>query len=165
MPRPWLLLARDAGSLATGGLDHRWPGHPEVPGERLDARREQGHADEVRDFRDVEKGEHIRVVEAELTLAKRLIAGLAAEAFEPAAYKDTYRERVLALVEQKAAGREVIVAPEAASPPATLDLMDALKRSLERKPPIKAALPTGPGKPPVDLAQARARRKKRAQAS
>jgi len=104
-------------------------------------------------------------VEAELTLAKRLIAGLAAEAFDPVAYRDTYREQVLALVERKAAGRDVTVAPEAVAPPATLDLMDALKRSLERKPPITAAQPPRPAKAPVDLAQARARRTKRARAS
>jgi DNA end-binding protein Ku len=123
------------------------------------------YADEVRDFDDIVRGERGRVAETELALAKRLIAGLAAKAFDPAAYRDTYRERILALVKRKAAGRAVTITPETEAPASTLDLMDALKRSLERKAPSKAARGRRAAASPVDLAEARARRSRRARAS
>jgi DNA end-binding protein Ku len=123
------------------------------------------YADEVRDFEDVHPGEGPRVAETELALAKRLVAGLAAKAFDPSAYRDTYRERVLALAKRKAAGREVTIAPVADAPAAPLDLMDALKRSLERKAPSKATRRGRAASAPVDITQARARRSSRARAS
>jgi DNA end-binding protein Ku len=119
------------------------------------------YADEVRDFGDIEPGGRGRLSEAELTLAKRLIAGLAAETFDPSAYRDTYRERILALAKRKAAGRDVTVAPEAEAPAPALDLMEALRRSLERKPAARAARGAGAAaRRPVDIAEARARQKK-----
>jgi DNA end-binding protein Ku len=124
------------------------------------------YADEVRDFDEIDPGEHARVAETELALAKRLVAGLAGKAFDPAAYRDAYRERILAIAKRKAAGREVTVAPEAETPASPLDLMDALRRSLERKAGAKAARRGQRGAAaPVDIGAARARRSRRARAS
>lgn len=67
----------------------------------------------------------------ELDVAEQLIGSLAAD-WDPARYRDEYRERVLELIERKAAGEqiEVVAAPEPQAAPVP-DLMSALKASLE----------------------------------
>jgi DNA end-binding protein Ku len=65
----------------------------------------------------------------ELKMAQQLIASLSTE-FDPAKYKDEYRERVLDLIERKAAGEEIAVQPEAEEPEVAPDLMAALEASL-----------------------------------
>ena len=62
-------------------------------------------------------------------MAKALIDNLT-EPWNPAAYKDEYREALLELVEKKIAGEEieVIAEPEATK---VVDLMQALKQSVE----------------------------------
>jgi DNA end-binding protein Ku len=79
----------------------------------------------------------------ELELATRLIESLAGK-FEPAKYKDTYREQLEELIRAKAEGKEVAVEEAAAPAPAgVLDLADALQKSLAmaRKPPAQAEPP------------------------
>jgi DNA end-binding protein Ku len=64
----------------------------------------------------------------EIEMAEQLIQSLSAE-FNPRKYKDTYRERVLELVEKKAAGEELV----GAEPPAArgiVNLAEALAASL-----------------------------------
>jgi DNA end-binding protein Ku len=69
--------------------------------------------------------------ERELEMARQLVDTLSGE-FDPEKYHDEYREEVLALIERKAAGEE-IVAPAAPEEPAkVLDLMAALEASLAR---------------------------------
>jgi DNA end-binding protein Ku len=65
----------------------------------------------------------------ELKMAQQLIASLSTE-FDPGRYHDEYRERVLDLIERKAAGEEIAVQPEAEEPEAAPDLMAALEASL-----------------------------------
>jgi DNA end-binding protein Ku len=65
----------------------------------------------------------------EVAMAKQLIGSLTTE-FEPGRYTDTYREKVLELIERKAAGEEVTGAPEAPAPARVPDLMAALEASL-----------------------------------
>src|SRR5579859_6281956 len=65
----------------------------------------------------------------ELTMAQQLIDSLSAE-FDPSKFKDDYRERVLDLIERKAAGEEIAVAPEAEDTSPAPDLMAALEASL-----------------------------------
>ncbi len=88
------------------------------------------YADEVRAFEDVdlEEGE---VSEAELQLARQLIDQAASDTFDPSAYSDEVRARMLELIQQKVDGEEITVAAE--EPPQTqiIDLMAALKASLE----------------------------------
>src|SRR5215203_682968 len=71
-----------------------------------------------------------KVAKKEQEMAEQLIASLSTE-FEPDQYRDEYREQLLALIEQKAEGKE-IVAPEAEAPKATKapDLMAALEESI-----------------------------------
>ena len=65
----------------------------------------------------------------ELTMAQQLIQSLSAD-FEPTKYHDEYRERVLDLIERKAAGEEIAIQPQAEEPAAAPDLMAALEASL-----------------------------------
>jgi DNA end-binding protein Ku len=71
-----------------------------------------------------------KVAKREREMAEQLIDSLSTE-FDPDAYRDEYREQLLALIEQKAEGKE-IVAPEAEAPKATKapDLMAALEESI-----------------------------------
>jgi DNA end-binding protein Ku len=79
------------------------------------------------------------VVQKELDLALLLIRNLAAP-FEPGKYRDTYREKLDALIQSKIAGEETIQAP-APGPAPVVNILEALQRSLEssalRKPPAK----------------------------
>jgi DNA end-binding protein Ku len=67
--------------------------------------------------------------ERELQMAEQLINSLS-RAFDPSKYHDDYRERVIQLIERKAAGEEIAVEPEAEEPAAAPDLMAALEASL-----------------------------------
>jgi len=71
-----------------------------------------------------------KVAKREQEMAEQLIASLSTE-FEPSSYRDEYREQLLALIERKAEGKE-IVAPAAEEPTATKapDLMAALEESI-----------------------------------
>src|SRR5947209_3026358 len=65
----------------------------------------------------------------ELAMAQQLISSLSVD-FDPSKFKDEYRERVLELIEKKAAGEEIAVQPETEEPAAAPDLMAALEASL-----------------------------------
>jgi DNA end-binding protein Ku len=73
--------------------------------------------------------EEAEATKRELTMAQQLIDSLSAE-FDPERFKDEYRERVLELIERKAAGEEIAVAPEAEESAPAPDLMAALEASL-----------------------------------
>src|SRR5262249_2286238 len=71
-----------------------------------------------------------KVAKKEREMAEALIESLSTE-FDPASYRDEYREQLLSLIERKAEGKE-IVTPEAEEPEATKapDLMAALEQSI-----------------------------------
>ncbi|HEY3197831.1 MAG TPA: Ku protein [Nitrospirales bacterium] len=100
-------------------------------------------ADEIRDFGEIDKGS-AALKENELGLATRLIDELSVEEFKPEQYHDEYRERVLDVVNQKAAGQEISTGEVTSRPAEVVDLMEALKASLakgparEKKPAVKA---------------------------
>ena len=66
----------------------------------------------------------------ELEMARQLISSLATD-FDPSKYRDEYREELTDLLEQKAAGKEIVSAPsEEPKPTKAPDLMAALEESL-----------------------------------
>jgi DNA end-binding protein Ku len=71
-----------------------------------------------------------KVAKREQEMAEQLIDSLSRK-FDPTAYRDEYREQLLAMIERKAEGKEV-VASEAEKPKATQapDLMAALEESI-----------------------------------
>ena len=71
-----------------------------------------------------------KVSERELQMAESLIANLT-ENWNPDAYTDEYREALLDIVEKKVAGEEIEVI-EAPEPTKVVDLMEALKASVDQ---------------------------------
>jgi DNA end-binding protein Ku len=90
-------------------------------------------SDEVRPAEDVDQAENEPVKEAELALAKRLIDELTGKEFNPSKYHDHYRERVLEIAQQKVAGQQISEAPSEPRRGQVIDLMSALKASLEKR--------------------------------
>ena len=88
-------------------------------------------ADEVVPQSELEglPGPSENVSERELTMAGQLIESLTT-GFDPGRYEDTYREKVLELVERKAQGQEIAAAPEVPAATPVVDLMAALEASL-----------------------------------
>jgi DNA end-binding protein Ku len=89
------------------------------------------YADEIRDFDQIAKGENLRLTNEEIDLGRGLIEKWSSENFEPEAYEDERRNRVLALIEEKAKGREITVPPKVAAPGRVIDLMAALRESMK----------------------------------
>ena len=135
------------GRFATRGKDNLVLVRPYKKGLIL---HECYYADEVRSFDDVETGGAFEFKDIELELADKLIAQLDKEKFEPERFKDTWAEKVMAAVEQKKAGEEIVTAPEA--PKAQIiDLLEALKRSVaavNETTKEEAAPKSSPAKPP-----------------
>jgi DNA end-binding protein Ku len=71
----------------------------------------------------------LKASDRELKMAQQLIESLSSD-WEPGKYQDEYREKVLDLIERKAAGEEIVVQPEAPEPAQVPDLMAALEASL-----------------------------------
>jgi DNA end-binding protein Ku len=69
--------------------------------------------------------------ERELDMARQLVNTLSGS-FDPEKYHDEYREEVLALIDKKAAGEEIVAPAVAEEPAKVLDLMAALEASLAR---------------------------------
>jgi DNA end-binding protein Ku len=67
----------------------------------------------------------------EAKMARQLVDSLSGE-FDPDSYRDTYRERVLELIESKARGEEIVVEPAAERTEPAPDLMAALEASIDR---------------------------------
>jgi len=73
---------------------------------------------------------HTKPGERELKMAEQLIGSLAAD-FDPKKYKDDYREQVLALLERKAEGEEIVAEEPSEEPRGkVVNLMEALQKSL-----------------------------------
>ncbi|AQH02293.1 Ku protein [Burkholderia sp. KK1] len=90
-------------------------------------------ADEVRSLRDLNI-EHVSVSDAELKLALQIIEQGTEDAYDAAAYEDEEKKRILAAIDRKIEGKEV-VSPQAEEPAAggeVIDLMEALRASLAK---------------------------------
>jgi DNA end-binding protein Ku len=88
-------------------------------------------ADEVvgADKFDDAPGDDVETSTREVDMAKQLIESLSSD-WEPGKYHDTYRERVMELIERKAEGKEIAVQPVEEPQPAP-DLMAALEASVK----------------------------------
>ncbi len=78
----------------------------------------------------VELGNGQKLDKREVEMAKELIDSLSGE-FDPDKYRDEYREELVALIERKAQGKEIVAQPsEELKPTKAPDLMAALEDSL-----------------------------------
>jgi DNA end-binding protein Ku len=93
------------------------------------------YAEEVRSLADLDI-EQVDVGDAELKLAKQLIEQISVDTYDPTEFVDEEKKRILAAVEEKIAGKQ-IVAPEhveTSSGAQVLDLVAALRASLQKAP-------------------------------
>jgi DNA end-binding protein Ku len=79
---------------------------------------------------DVLPNEKPKIGKREVEMAEQLIDSLTRD-FDPTLYRDEYREELLAMIERKAAGEDVVAAPqEDREPTKAPDLMAALEQSI-----------------------------------
>lgn len=91
------------------------------------------YADEVRSLDELNI-ERIDVSESELKLALQIIEQGAEDDYDPSAYEDEEKKRILAAIDEKIEGKQVVIhEPEesAAAGGQVIDLMDALRASLK----------------------------------
>jgi len=84
-----------------------------------------------------------KISDRELQMAKTLIESLA-DSFDPDRYQDNYKEALMKVVQAKIDGEETVAAPEVEAAPKVMDLMEALKASVEA---AKKAKPEPAAKP------------------
>src|SRR5438034_3288460 len=104
------------------------------------------YADEVRDFASIGL-EDTAVRDKEVQLAEMLINELTEEKFNPMAFKDEYRERLLERIREKARGKTIVAEEreEEEKGGEVVDIMEALRRSLEKG---RTAAPARPRRAP-----------------
>ncbi|MGA8260700.1 MAG: Ku protein [Arenicellales bacterium] len=122
------------------------------------------YADEIRKFSEVPV-EDVEVKKAELDLAKQFIAQGASDSFDAGKYHDEVREQVMALINRKVEGEDISVAPTEKPEHKVIDIMEALKASLNAPNQRKPAKSAAPAKAKAGAAKEAARkpaRKKRA---
>lgn len=104
------------------------------------------YADEVNDpaeIPEIADLEDIDLTKKELDMARQLIASLDAD-FDADKFEDTYRHRVLGLIERKAAGdTEILAPPEVMSDDKVVDLMAALEASVKEAKAARQRHPAG----------------------
>jgi DNA end-binding protein Ku len=123
------------------------------------------YADEVRSMRDLQI-EDAEIQKPELALALQLIDQISADSYDPTAFKDEEKLRIQAAIDEKIAGRQIVVAAEPETGEGQIiDLVDALRASLGRKKAAAAeSTPARKGAKRVEPAAAReaqARRSKK----
>ena len=111
------------------------------------------YADEVRstdDIPELEAVEETEVTEKEVAMAAQLIASLDGE-FDPSAYHDTHRDKVMDLIERKASGDDGLVeSPAPVESDKVIDLMAALEASVAEAKKARGRHPTGRSTPSSD---------------
>jgi DNA end-binding protein Ku len=117
--------------------------------------------DEVRvpefDFLD----EDVEAREPELAMAASLIDSMTGD-FDPESYTDNYREALQEVIDAKVEGREVERPEEPEEAPAAIDLMSALRASVERAQAARGGEEEGEPVEPTPITSARSRRAKQA---
>lgn len=73
---------------------------------------------------------HPAVEEAELSMAKKLVESMTAD-FDPARFKNDYQEKLMGLIQDKIAGKQIVAERPAEQPANIINLMDALAASLK----------------------------------
>ena len=167
--KPYALLTealKQSGRCAVGRWATRGKGYIVIlrPIGDVLAMQQLHYAADVRPASEVEVPKS-EVKPAELKLAQQLIDQQAAAGFDPTAFKDETRARIEAAIEKKVAeGTEISVTERPAEGEGkVIDLMDALRASLERSESARAQVGRlGPRKAPKRVEEpARVARRKR----
>ena len=115
------------------------------------------YSGEVRSMKEIDI-ERTEVRATELKLAKQLIDAQSSDKFDPTQYKDEVSARIEAAFSKKVEGQETTMCDAPETTAKVIDLMEALRASLDRKPPKKGAAPvkTDEGRKPAKRATAAA---------
>jgi DNA end-binding protein Ku len=123
------------------------------------------HEDELRSFDEVPL-DACEIDDSELELAIKIIEQRVSDGFEPQKYEDEVRSRIMELIEQKVDGQEIAMPPEEQPESKIIDLMEALKASVDSKAQkgqdaqkAQKAQKAKPAKKPARKTAARAARK------
>ena len=124
------------------------------------------YAGEVRAMKELEIPK-TEVKPAELKLAQQLIEAQASETFDPSSYTDEVAARIEAAVEKKVEGQEITLAEAPEGGAQVIDLMEALRASLEKKAPARAraAQPSDAATEPAAAARKPPKRAQQAEAA
>jgi DNA end-binding protein Ku len=117
------------GKLALYGREYLVAVQPKDKGLMMYTMR---RSNEIRSMDAIEEFEGVpaKVKPEEIKLAKQVISNFEGE-LDLADYKDSYQEELQRIIDAKIAGEEV-VATEEQAPPKVVNLMDALRQSLDR---------------------------------
>ncbi len=130
------------------------------PGDRGMVLHTMYYADEVRRNEEF-RTDTSKVSEKELAMAKMLVESLAG-AFEPEKYHDAYRDNLRKMIEAKIEGHKVVETPAPHVAP-VIDIMEALRKSLEnRKPPKTATASAGSSSEETEAVAEQPKRKRAA---
>ena len=113
------------------------------------------YAAEVRSIKEIDIPV-MDVKEAELKLARMLIEQQSSNKFDPTEYKDDVSARVQAAIQKKVEGQEITVSEAPEGGAQIIDLMEALRASLEKKGGAAAktaSKPQAPARKPAKRAQ------------
>ena len=120
------------------------------------------HAAEIRGIEAVDELNSVpdKVRPEEIKLAKQVISNFEGE-LDLGEYKDAYQEELQRIIDAKIAGEDVVATQEE-TPPKVVNLMDALRQSLDRvstgkKKPVKVEADAAPAKKAATPARKRAR--------
>ncbi|MDD2227339.1 MAG: Ku protein [Clostridia bacterium] len=84
------------------------------------------------------KNQDVKVDEKELKLAKTIIDNMTAE-FNPEKYKNEYREKIMSAIQDKLNGKKLKSEEAVVQPHNVINIMDALKRSVEKTKSAKSS--------------------------
>lgn len=154
--KPYALLARalrESGRCALGRWAARGKQHvvmirPVEEGEMSGLVMQQLlYGAEVRSIKEIDIPK-TEVKDVELKLAQQLIDQQAVDRFDPAAYTDAVRARIEAAVQKKVEGQEITLVEEGEGGGQVIDLMEALRASLEKRAPAAPQPQAEARKPP-----------------
>jgi DNA end-binding protein Ku len=102
-------------------------------------------ADEVRALKDLHIEEE-PVTDKELQLALQIIDQVSEDRYDPSAYEDEEKKRILKAIDEKIAGKQIVSPEASALEPGgqVIDLMEALRASLTKTKPKKAPVVKAP---------------------
>jgi DNA end-binding protein Ku len=102
----------------------------------------------------------VEVSPDELKLAKTLTDAMKVADFDLANYKDDYTEKMTQLIQAKVEGKQIVAPPVSEEEPQVINLMDALKKSLEQAKKTASGKPAKLAAPSIGTEAKTARKKK-----
>lgn len=105
------------------------------------------YPDEIKSFEEVERAK-VTLKPAELDLTVQLVEQISSDAFHPEHYRDAVHDRIEAAIQRKVDGQEAIAVESPATATAqVIDLVEALKASLDAEPARRGPKRAAPEKP------------------